>query len=205
MPGWGARALAPEPVSRGSLRPAGRGRRRMNEKGHGQLRRSQMITTFGPGALIDLPNDSAIMGGLDLGQRGGPGRDRRAAPLGQARGHDRRSRPAPLRPAAGAGGLAGPAAGHRRVALPRVVRGAGVRRRQEVRFRHGVRFRHEARRALAAPGAAHRPHQRPLREEAGRGDALRPRLLQGRTTAKASSSGSGPTRWPNGSTASRCS
>ena len=37
----------------------------MNGKGHGQLRRSQVITTFGPGALIDLPNDSAIVGGLD--------------------------------------------------------------------------------------------------------------------------------------------
>ena len=37
----------------------------MNGKAHGQLRRSQVITTFGPGALIDLPNDSAIVGGLD--------------------------------------------------------------------------------------------------------------------------------------------
>ena len=37
----------------------------MNGKGHGQLRRSQVITTFGPGALIDLPKDSAIVGGLD--------------------------------------------------------------------------------------------------------------------------------------------
>ena len=37
----------------------------MNGKAHGQLRRSQVITTFGPGALIDLPNESAIVGGLD--------------------------------------------------------------------------------------------------------------------------------------------
>ena len=37
----------------------------MNGKAHGQLRRSQVITTFGPGALIDLPDDSAIVGGLD--------------------------------------------------------------------------------------------------------------------------------------------
>ena len=37
----------------------------MSGKAHGQLRRSQVITTFGPGALIDLPNDSAIVGGLD--------------------------------------------------------------------------------------------------------------------------------------------
>ena len=34
-------------------------------KADGQLRRSQVITTFGPGALIDLPDDSAIVGGLD--------------------------------------------------------------------------------------------------------------------------------------------
>ncbi|HXG60170.1 MAG TPA: DUF1998 domain-containing protein [Planctomycetota bacterium] len=32
----------------------------------GQIRRSQLITTFGPGALIDLPKDSAIVGGLDV-------------------------------------------------------------------------------------------------------------------------------------------
>ena len=37
----------------------------MNGRAPGQLRRSQVITTFGPGALIDLPNDSAIVGGLD--------------------------------------------------------------------------------------------------------------------------------------------
>ena len=37
----------------------------MSGKAHGQLRRSQVITTFGPGALIDLPHDSAIVGGLD--------------------------------------------------------------------------------------------------------------------------------------------
>ncbi len=37
----------------------------MNGKAHGQLRRGQVITTFGPGALIDLPDDSAIVGGLD--------------------------------------------------------------------------------------------------------------------------------------------
>ena len=37
----------------------------MNGRAPGQLRRSQVITTFGPGALIDLPDDSAIVGGLD--------------------------------------------------------------------------------------------------------------------------------------------
>lgn len=37
----------------------------MNRKAHGQLRRGQVITTYGPGALIDLPKHSAIVGGLD--------------------------------------------------------------------------------------------------------------------------------------------
>lgn len=34
-------------------------------KPHGTLRQSQVITTFGPGALLDLPNHSALVGGLD--------------------------------------------------------------------------------------------------------------------------------------------
>ena len=34
-------------------------------RGHGQIRRSQVITTWGPGALIDLPRHSGIVGGLD--------------------------------------------------------------------------------------------------------------------------------------------
>jgi hypothetical protein len=32
---------------------------------HGQIRRGQVITTYGPGALIDLPRHSAIVGGLE--------------------------------------------------------------------------------------------------------------------------------------------
>ena len=39
-------------------------------KAHGQLRQSQVITTYGPGALIDLPKHAAIMGGLDTWPRG---------------------------------------------------------------------------------------------------------------------------------------
>ena len=35
------------------------------KKPHGTLRQSQVITTFGPGALLDLPNYSALVGGLD--------------------------------------------------------------------------------------------------------------------------------------------
>lgn len=34
-------------------------------KAHGQVRASQVITTYGPGALIDLPRDSGIVSGLD--------------------------------------------------------------------------------------------------------------------------------------------
>src|SRR6185295_7190795 len=37
----------------------------MSRRTHGQVRRSQVITTYGPGALIDLPRHSAIVGGLD--------------------------------------------------------------------------------------------------------------------------------------------
>ena len=32
---------------------------------HGKMRQNQVITTYGPGALIDLPRDAAIVGGLD--------------------------------------------------------------------------------------------------------------------------------------------
>lgn len=34
-------------------------------KAHGQIRKSQIVTTFGPGALMDLPHHSVIVGGLD--------------------------------------------------------------------------------------------------------------------------------------------
>lgn len=43
-------------------------RKRGKESGggsRGSVRRSQVITTYGPGALVDLPKDSAIVGGLD--------------------------------------------------------------------------------------------------------------------------------------------
>jgi hypothetical protein len=42
-------------------------------RAHGQLRRSQVITTFGPGAMIDLPNHAVIVGGLETW--GDPDRD----------------------------------------------------------------------------------------------------------------------------------
>jgi Domain of unknown function (DUF1998) len=34
-------------------------------KAHGEIRQSQLITTFGPGSLVDLPRYSVIMAGLD--------------------------------------------------------------------------------------------------------------------------------------------
>ncbi len=37
----------------------------MSRKAHGQIRRGQVITTYGPGALIDMPRHSAIVGGLE--------------------------------------------------------------------------------------------------------------------------------------------
>jgi len=37
----------------------------MSRKAHGQIRCGQVITTYGPGALIDLPKHSAIVGGLE--------------------------------------------------------------------------------------------------------------------------------------------
>jgi hypothetical protein len=43
----------------------------MSSRAHGQIRRGQVITTYGPGALIDLPRHSAIVGGLDTWPRPG--------------------------------------------------------------------------------------------------------------------------------------
>lgn len=37
----------------------------MSRKAHGQVRRSQVISTWGPGALLDLPRYAVIVGGLD--------------------------------------------------------------------------------------------------------------------------------------------
>jgi hypothetical protein len=37
---------------------------------HGQIRQSQVVTTFGPGSMFDLPNHSVIVGGLECWTRG---------------------------------------------------------------------------------------------------------------------------------------
>ena len=44
----------------------------MSVASRGQIRRSQIITTYGPGSLIDLPRDSAIVAGLEAWP--GPGK-----------------------------------------------------------------------------------------------------------------------------------
>ena len=33
-----------------------------NRKPHGQIRQSQIVTTFGPGAMVDLPDHAVIIG-----------------------------------------------------------------------------------------------------------------------------------------------
>lgn len=42
-----------------------------NKRPPGQVRRSQLITTFGPGAMLDLPNHSVMLAGLDEWSAGG--------------------------------------------------------------------------------------------------------------------------------------
>ena len=45
--------------------------RRPGTRPHGQIRRSQLITSFGPGSMMDLPNHSVLIGGLDSWSTGG--------------------------------------------------------------------------------------------------------------------------------------
>lgn len=44
--------------------------RQPDKKPHGQLRQSQVVTTFGPGALVDLPRYSGLVSGLDHWSQG---------------------------------------------------------------------------------------------------------------------------------------
>jgi hypothetical protein len=43
---------------------------RRSKKPHGQVRQSQVVTTFGPGSMFDLPNHSVIVGGLEYWTKG---------------------------------------------------------------------------------------------------------------------------------------
>jgi len=45
--------------------------RRPGGKPHGQIRQSQLLTSFGPGSMLDLPNHSVLVGGLDTWSTGG--------------------------------------------------------------------------------------------------------------------------------------
>jgi hypothetical protein len=45
--------------------------RKTGTKPPGQIRQSQIITTFGPGAMVDLPKQSVLIGGLDYWSKGG--------------------------------------------------------------------------------------------------------------------------------------
>jgi len=43
----------------------------MIKRPHGSIRRSQVLTTYGPGAMVDLPTRSVIIGGLESWSEGG--------------------------------------------------------------------------------------------------------------------------------------
>jgi len=45
--------------------------RKPGTKPPGQIRQSQIVTTFGPGAMVDLPKQSVLIGGLDYWSKGG--------------------------------------------------------------------------------------------------------------------------------------
>ena len=45
--------------------------RRPGSRPHGQIRQSQLLTSFGPGSMLDLPNHSVLVGGLDAWSTGG--------------------------------------------------------------------------------------------------------------------------------------
>lgn len=42
-----------------------------NRKAEGAIRRAQLLTTFGPGAMMDLPRHAVLVGGLDFWSKGG--------------------------------------------------------------------------------------------------------------------------------------
>jgi hypothetical protein len=46
-------------------------KRKREARPPGEIRQSQIITTFGPGAMLDLPNHSVLVAGLDFWSRGG--------------------------------------------------------------------------------------------------------------------------------------
>ena len=45
--------------------------RKRGAKPHGEIRQSQVVMTFGPGAMLDLPDHSVLIAGLDFWSKGG--------------------------------------------------------------------------------------------------------------------------------------
>jgi len=41
------------------------------KKPQGEIRQSQIVTTFGPGSMVDLPNHAVLISGLDFWLPGG--------------------------------------------------------------------------------------------------------------------------------------
>lgn len=65
-------------------------KRKQPRRAHAQLRQSQVVTTFGPGALLDLPDHAVIVAGLE--QWGDPIREEAYRPIVEARLQERVSR-----------------------------------------------------------------------------------------------------------------
>jgi hypothetical protein len=49
--------------------------RHRSTKAQGEIRQSQIVSTFGPGAMVDLPNHAALIGGLDNWSSPSPDRE----------------------------------------------------------------------------------------------------------------------------------
>src|SRR5262245_25412782 len=48
------------------MKPGGFGAQRAQQQPDGAVRRSQMVTTFGPGSMVDLLHSAVLIGGLDF-------------------------------------------------------------------------------------------------------------------------------------------
>lgn len=59
--------------------------KRGHERPQGEIRQSQIVTTFGPGAMVDLIDDAVLIGGLDLWSMGHGGGVRISEPRLRAR------------------------------------------------------------------------------------------------------------------------
>ena len=140
----------------------------MSRKAHGQIRRGQVITTYGPGALIDLPRHSAIVGGLDTWPKTSDLEEILEPRLTRKlQIHDGRCRAAALRAAARRERSPRARPRDRRLAVSGMVRRAGGQRQRGAR-------------AIAPAGSSQGARrQGTVRRPAGRGHSLRARLPEG--------------------------